>query len=110
MHESQTLFENMLDKEPKLRILLFSPVQQAVELVGRALPATRPEPKFVDEFPLMASVPHAGATDRGPVSTGALAGVGGSLIAVGGAVFLLAGHGGVNGSGPRRARADGGGA
>jgi len=107
VHESQTLFENMLDKEPKLRILLFSPVQQAVELVGRALPATRPEPKFSDEFPLMTSVADAGGTSREPLSTGALAGAGGSLIAVGAAVFLLAGHG-PNGSNPRRPRTNGG--
>jgi hypothetical protein len=46
----------MMDREPKLRILLFSPAQQAIELVGRALPAVRPEPKFTDEYPLMAPV------------------------------------------------------
>jgi nitrous oxidase accessory protein len=56
VHESQTLFENLMDREPKLRILLFSPTQQAIEFVGRALPAVRPEPKFTDEVPLMAPV------------------------------------------------------
>ncbi len=53
VHESQTLFENMMDKEPRLRLFLFSPAQQAIEFVGRALPAVRPEAKFTDEVPLM---------------------------------------------------------
>jgi len=53
VHESQTLFDSMLDTEPRLRLLMFSPAHQAVELVGRALPTVRPEPKFVDEVPLM---------------------------------------------------------
>lgn len=56
VHESQTLFENMMDKEPKLRLFLFSPAQQAVEFVGRAVPAVRPEAKFTDEVPLMEPV------------------------------------------------------
>jgi hypothetical protein len=44
------------DKEPKLRnlrLFLFSPAQQAIEFVGRAVPAVRPEAKFTDEVPLM---------------------------------------------------------
>ncbi len=60
-HEPQRLFEDMLDREPKLRLFLFSPAQQAVEFVGRALPAVQPEPKFTDPFPLMnpVAVTHA---------------------------------------------------
>lgn len=54
VYEPSTLFENLLDREPKLRVLLFSPAQQAVEFVGRALPSVRPEPKFCDEYPLTA--------------------------------------------------------
>ncbi len=57
VHESQTLFENLLDREPRLRLFLFSPAQQAIEFVGRAVPAIRPEPKFTDEVPLMHPVP-----------------------------------------------------
>lgn len=59
VHESVTLFDNLLEKHPSLRLLLFSPAQQAVEFVGRALPAVRPEPKFSDEVPLMRPVPVA---------------------------------------------------
>jgi nitrous oxidase accessory protein len=56
-HEPQTLFESLIDKDPKLRVLLYSPSQQAVEFVARALPAVRPEPKFSDDWPLMSPVP-----------------------------------------------------
>jgi nitrous oxidase accessory protein len=86
VHESQTLFENLLDREPKLRILLFSPVQQAVEFVGRALPAVRPEPKFMDEVPLMAPMitpMMAGDAAHGG-GGGALALVAAGLLSLGG--------------------------
>lgn len=56
VHESVTLFDVLMDKEPNLRLLMFSPAQQAVEFVGRMLPAVRPEPKFIDEVPLMRPV------------------------------------------------------
>lgn len=56
VHESQTLFENLMERQPSLRLFLFSPAQQAIEFVGRALPAVRPEPKFTDEVPLMRPV------------------------------------------------------
>jgi nitrous oxidase accessory protein len=87
VYESQTLFENMMDKEPKLRILLFSPAQQAIELVGKALPAVRPEPKFTDECPLMAPVAtDAVATPRRSGAPLGLAAAG--LVGVG--AFVLA--------------------
>jgi len=82
VYESQTLFESMLDKEPKLRLFLFSPAQQAVELVGRALPAIRPEPKFTDECPLIAPVELSGG--RGAAGSSA------SMAAAGAGMFALA--------------------
>lgn len=57
VHESSTLFESVLEHQPSLRLFLFSPAQQAIEFVGRAVPAVRPEPKFTDEVPLMRPVP-----------------------------------------------------
>ncbi|MBL9120624.1 MAG: nitrous oxide reductase family maturation protein NosD [Phycisphaerae bacterium] len=88
VHESQTLFENLMDKRPALRLFLFSPAQQAVEFVGRAIPAVRPEAKFTDEVPLMRPVAlPAAVVERKPareaiaLSGIALVGVGGLLIA-----------------------------
>lgn len=88
VHESTTTFENLLDREPKLRFLLFSPAQQAVELVGRAIPAIRPDPKFFDEYPLMqpVSIEIAGAPGERSSPLPALALLGaGSLLAAGAA-------------------------
>lgn len=84
VHESQTLFENMMDKEPKLRLFLFSPAQQAIEFVGRALPSVRPEPKFSDEVPLMTPTPL-------PIDAGAAATPGTPLTLAAGAMLLLGG-------------------
>ncbi|MEX2217559.1 MAG: nitrous oxide reductase family maturation protein NosD [Phycisphaerales bacterium] len=92
VHESRTLFENLMDREPKLRILLFSPAQQAIEFVGRALPAVRPESAFVDEVPLMrpppieglAPLPGSGSGRPGlALASAALLALGGALVAAG---------------------------
>ncbi len=56
VHESQTFFDTLTDRHPALRLFLFSPAQQAIEFVGRAIPAVRPEPLFTDEVPLMRPV------------------------------------------------------
>lgn len=90
VHESQTLFENLMDREPKLRILLFSPTQQAIEFIGRALPAIRPEPKFTDEVPLMSRVPIDCIAARARDERGMLAAGAFSLLVVGFAVLWIA--------------------
>jgi nitrous oxidase accessory protein len=95
MHESYTLFENLLDREPKLRILLFSPLQQAIEFVGRAIPAVRPEPKFVDEVPLMrpVDIAVAGSVGASSASRPAMAGAAAGLLGIG--LFVVWASGGV---------------
>ncbi len=88
VHESQTLFENLMDRQPALRLFLFSPAQQAIEFVGRAVPAMRPEAKFSDEVPLMRPVPvvFSSATDGERRSGPALAASGLVLLGLGGAL------------------------
>lgn len=88
VHESQTLFENLMDREPALRLFLFSPAQQAIEFVGRALPAVRPEAKFVDEVPLMRAVPIEFVPRRGDDRAA-------SLILMAGGVGMLGIGGGI---------------
>lgn len=83
VHESYTLFENMMDKQPRLRLFLFSPAQQAVEFVGRAMPAVRPEPKFTDEVPLMSPVVIRHDLRAEPADIAGLAGTGVMMLAVG---------------------------
>ncbi|MHC4305241.1 MAG: nitrous oxide reductase family maturation protein NosD [Planctomycetota bacterium] len=53
-YRSESLFENLMDREPKLRLFLFSPAQQAVEMAAKAFPMVMPQPKLSDEAPLMA--------------------------------------------------------
>ncbi len=92
VHESQTLFENMMEKEPKLRLFMYSPAQQAIEFVGRAVPAIRPEPKFTDEVPLMAPVAMKVAAGRMPEdrpSLALLAMTGCGLLGVGACLVAL---------------------
>lgn len=92
VHESQTLFENMMDRRPVLRLFLFSPAQQAIEFIGRAVPAVRPEPKFIDEVPLMRPVPVAcvGDGEGGARAAVALGGSGAAMLALGGGIVVTA--------------------
>lgn len=93
VHESYTLFENLMDRQPSLRLFLFSPAQQAVEFVGRALPAVRPEPKFTDEVPLMRPVMTAPLAHGRPSSRAGLAVCGALLVSAGlGLVFTARGR------------------
>jgi hypothetical protein len=80
----------MMDKEPKLRLFLFSPAQQAIEFVGRTLPAVRPEPKFCDEVPLMRPVQIALAAPADRPSLARLAATGAALLTLGVGVLALA--------------------
>jgi len=67
-HEPSSLMDSLLEREPKLRLFLLSPAQLAIEFVARALPATRPESKFVDDAPLMAPVAVSAASEETPRS------------------------------------------
>ncbi len=51
-YRAESLFENLMDREPRLRLFLFSPAQQAVEMAARAFPVVAPQPKLTDTAPL----------------------------------------------------------
>ena len=53
---SRSLFENMMDQHPHLRLFQLSPAQQAVDLAARAFPIFQPKPKFTDYAPLMSPI------------------------------------------------------
>ncbi len=89
VHESQRLFENLMDKRPALRLFLFSPAQQAIEFVGRAIPAVRPESKFTDEVPLMRPRPLPTSRPDVPPSHSPILVAGGSLLALGVSMLAL---------------------
>ncbi len=52
-HQSERLFENLTDREPLLRALLYSPAVQAIEFASSSFPIVRPQPKLSDPTPLM---------------------------------------------------------
>ncbi|GAB4528247.1 MAG: hypothetical protein Kow0063_04270 [Anaerolineae bacterium] len=53
---SKSLFENIMDRNPELRLFQLSPAQGAIDLAARAFPIFQPQPKFTDEAPLMSPV------------------------------------------------------
>jgi len=52
-YKAESLFENLIDSYPNLRVFVFSPVAQAIELASDAFPVMKPEPKVTDNYPLM---------------------------------------------------------
>lgn len=50
----QSLYENLLELYPELRLFQMSPSSDALDLAARAFPLFQPQPKIVDEHPLMA--------------------------------------------------------
>jgi nitrous oxidase accessory protein len=81
-YQAMSLFESLIDREPKLRLFLYSPAQQAVELASRAFPIVRPQPKITDTGPLMRPVPA--------ISNVAQAGTAWPLSALGAGLLTLA--------------------
>jgi ABC-type multidrug transport system ATPase subunit len=56
-YRSQSFFENLMDRQPKLRLFVYSPAQQALEMTSRAVPSVQPRPKFQDDAPLLRAAP-----------------------------------------------------
>ncbi len=86
-HRSESLFESIVARDSRLRLFLHSPVQIAVESAARIAPVVRPQPRFVDEAPLMEpprlpeSVLAAAGTSAGARRAGLLMLLVGALIA-----------------------------
>jgi nitrous oxidase accessory protein len=53
-YTSQKLFEDLMQREPTLRLFVYSPAADALDFAARAFPVVRPQPKLEDEQPLMA--------------------------------------------------------
>ncbi|MDX1614375.1 MAG: hypothetical protein R3300_08700, partial [Candidatus Promineifilaceae bacterium] len=86
-YEAERLFEYLLDREPALRLLRYSPVQQAVDLAAQAVPLVRPQPKLTDHAPLMVPTMPATLPELAPPSRTALGIV--ALLLLAGAASLL---------------------
>ena len=104
-YRAESLYEALLQDAPVLRFLRYSPAAEAIELVARAVPAFRPEPRITDPAPLTRPVwARAAPTTGSGVSRAAsgIAGAGGALLALGALAVLL---GARAARGPRRGRA-----
>lgn len=49
----EKLFDSLTDTYPELRFFLYSPASQAIDFASGAFPSLRPEPKLIDDVPLM---------------------------------------------------------
>lgn len=58
---SQRLYEDLMQREPALRLYLYSPATDALDFASRAFPIVRPQPKLEDTSPLMAPRTAIGA-------------------------------------------------
>lgn len=52
-YTSERFFENLTEREPRLRLLAYSPAAQAIEFAGQSFPIIRPQPKLSDPTPLV---------------------------------------------------------
>ncbi len=71
-YRSQSVFENLMDEHPELRLFQLSPVANAIDLAARAFPLFQPQPKMTDEHPLMvppALPPVPGLSSPSPLPT-----------------------------------------
>jgi nitrous oxidase accessory protein len=98
-HRSQSLFENLMDREPRLRLFLFGPGQQAVEMASHAFPVVQPKVRATDAAPLMRSV-----RVENPILTAPGAAGGWSVAAILAAAALLTAGGWVMVLGKRELR------
>lgn len=52
-YRSEHFFENLTDRAPTLRALIYSPASQTIEFAASSFPIFKPQQKFVDESPAM---------------------------------------------------------
>ena len=56
-YASKSLYENLMDQHPALRLFQLSPATDALDLAAKAFPLFQPQPKMADPNPLMAPPP-----------------------------------------------------
>jgi len=88
---SKSLFENMMDRNPQLRLFQLSPAEQAIDLAAKAFPIFQPKPKFTDDAPLLTPVLPAITI---PLSnpTGPMWAIAISLIVIAGVIVFAGGQ------------------
>jgi nitrous oxidase accessory protein len=90
-YQAERLFESMMEREPMLRALLYSPAVQTLELAAVAFPIVRPQPKLVDQTPAMQPSPLPTWAVAPPGDGRALGGLALALLSVSGLAAGLVG-------------------
>ena len=87
-YRSERLFENLLRQHQALRLFVYSPVTDAVDLAAHTFPLVKPRPQLIDEAPLVAPrIPATPALPQAPRLAWAILGAG--LLAAAAAVGAL---------------------
>jgi nitrous oxidase accessory protein len=88
-YASKSLYENLMDKHPELRLFQLSPASDALDLAAKAFPIFQPQPKMADPSPLTEppSLPPVRGIPQPPLAQNLLAALGLLTLAV---VILLA--------------------
>lgn len=89
-YRAQRLFENLTERKPETRILLYSPVMQAVEFAARVAPIVQPQPKFEDPQPRMQPSFPQGVPSHQQASPTPMVLFGGILLSVAIVILLTA--------------------
>jgi len=79
-YQAQSLFEDLLQIYPELRLYQLSPATQALDMAAKAFPIFQPQPKLVDEHPLMAPPKLAPVPGLPTTPTGANLAAAGLLV------------------------------
>ena len=82
-YRSEHLFENLIARDSRLRLFLYSPVQEAIEAAARLAPVVRPAPKLVDNAPLMKPVKLPASVLASAQPRGGSPRIGLTLLAIG---------------------------
>lgn len=89
----ESLFENLMDRQPALRAYLMSPAALALDLAARAFPVVKPTPKLVDPSPLiqpdLPALASAASGASAPQDTNGLLLMTGMLLTAVGAVVAF---------------------
>jgi nitrous oxidase accessory protein len=90
-YRSERFFEGLLDQEPRLRALLFSPAAQAIEFASLSFPVIKPQPKLEDPAPSVVAlnIPASALNPPSPSKTMIMVTAGAALILAGGLLFLI---------------------
>jgi nitrous oxidase accessory protein len=89
VYRSTSLYENLLEQYPELRLFQLSPATDALDLAARAFPVFQPRAKMADEHPLMAppEPPAVPGLPETPLLANLAAALG--MLALAGAVLFV---------------------